>query len=561
MKDHPADGSLNIASKLEQLAACQPWKRALVYPESRDGAGRVAYSHLTFSQLNALADAYAWGLTSTGIQPAMRVLLMVRPSLEFTALVFALLKIGAVPVLIDPGMGWRKFMACVAEVAPQGFLGVPAAHVMRLLFPGKFRSVKVPVTLGRRWFWGGAALADLRHTERGTFPVCETQADDVAAILFTTGSTGPAKGVIYTHRIFDTQIRFLRDFYGITPDEVDLPCFPLFGLFSTALGVTAIIPEMDPTRPADVDPERIIEAVNDHGVTYSFGSPALWRTVSAYCMAKQVRLPSLQRVYMAGAPIPGYLHDRMLNHVLPPGADIVTPYGATECLPVASFTGTEMLAGTRDKTARGEGICVGKPVPEATVRIIRISDEAMPTWDDGRSLPDGEIGEIAVTGPMVTPAYLNRQEQTELAKIHDGDRLWHRMGDLGYLDAAGRLWVCGRKSHRVITADVTLFTVCCEAIFNEHPDVYRSALVGIGGDRQRQRPVIVIEPEPGKMPASPAARLCFTEELVDLARANPLTASIQDLLFHPAFPVDIRHNAKIRREDLAVWASAAVAAE
>ncbi len=548
---------MNIAHYLPDLAAEMPFKRAVVCPEGRDGKGRVAYSHLTFSQLNARCDHYAWALKGIGVEPGMRTLLMVRPGLDFMALTFALFKIGAIPVLIDPGMGWRGFLRCVAQVKPEAFLGIPLAHILRCVRPKPFKSIRIAVTLGRRWFWGGYALDRLKSAS-DPFPVRAVTPEDTAAILFTTGSTGPAKGVVYTHRIFNTQVEILRREYHIGPDDVDLPCFPLFALFSVALGATAVIPDMDPTRPAQVDPRRIIEAIHDQGVTYSFGSPALWRTVSAYCVGHGVTFPSVKLVLMAGAPVPAYLHERMLTRILPVGAEVHTPYGATESLPVSTFAGSLVLAETLEKTRKGKGICVGRPLQEITARIIRITDDPIERWEDSLVLPQGEVGEIAVKGPVVTPEYADLPDKTRLAKVHENGQIWHRIGDLGYLDKQGRLWFCGRKSHRVITEQGLMLTVCCEAIFNEHPRVHRSALVGIGRHRCRQTPVIVIEPEKGQFPRSAADKQRFASELLELAAKAEHTRNIRTVLFHRSFPVDIRHNAKIRREDLAVWASGQV---
>jgi len=545
--------AFNIAHYLPEAAAAFPWKRAVVRPEARDAAGRVAYSHLTFRQLDEACDRYAWGLSSIGISRGMRTLLMVRPGLDFYAITFALFKIGAVPVFIDPGMGWGQFMRCVSRTAPEAFIGVPAAHVLRLFFPGSFRTVKIRVTLGRRRLPGVCCIHRLPNKGAG-FPVAAVERDETAAVLFTTGSTGPAKGVFYTHRIFVEQTETLRREYRITPDDVDLPCFPLFGLFSTALGATAVIPDMDPSRPAHVDPERIVAAIKDHGVTYSFGSPTLWDAVSCHCTDHGITLPSLKRVLMAGAPVPGYLHRQLMFQVLAEGARTYTPYGATEALPVTNFTGAEMLAVTDKKTRRGAGMCVGRPMPEIDLRIIGITDDPIEFWSDDLALAQGEIGEIAVKGAVVTRAYDHLPEATHLAKIQDGEGLWHRMGDVGYCDSRGRLWLCGRKGHRVTTSDGVMFTIQCEAIFNEHSRVYRSALVGVGEDRGRQTPAIVIEPERGEFPRGDSDRQAFAQELLALGGESDLTRGIQHVLFHPSFPVDIRHNAKIRREALAEWA-------
>lgn len=543
----------NISHFIPEHARSQPGVRAVVFPCGRDGSGRRAYTHYTFAQLDSACDRFAWGLTRLGVQRGTRVLLMVRPSLDFFAMTFAIFKIGAIPVLIDPGMGWRRFMHCVAQAEPETLIGIPAAQVLCLLNPGYFRSVRIKVTLGRRLFWGGLSLDEFVPADRA-FPVQPVASQDTAAILFTTGSTGPAKGVTYTHEIFRTQTEVLRREYGIGPGDIDLPCFPLFGLFSTALGACAVIPDMDPSRPASVNPERIIEPILDHGITYSFGSPTLWSRVGAYCRERGIVFPTLKRIIMAGAPVPEYVHERLLNGALPAGAETYTPYGATESLPVANFRGREMLAETAECTRKGHGMCVGRPLPEVTVRMIEICDTPIANWEDVHEVPEGCIGEICVRGAIVTRSYDHLPEATRLAKIADGEAIWHRMGDVGYFDEKGRIWFCGRKSHRVITSQGTLYTVCCEAIINEHPDVYRSAMVGVGPDRQAQTPVIVIEPRTGCFPKNSAAERSFRDSVRALAAASEITRPIHEILFHRSFPVDIRHNAKIRREVLAEWA-------
>ncbi|HSO18988.1 MAG TPA: peptide synthase, partial [Desulfosarcina sp.] len=182
-----------------------------------------------------------------------------------------------------------------------------------------------------------------------------------------------------------------------------------------------------------------------------------------------------------------------------------------------------------------------------------ISDEPIERWDESLKVAQGEIGEIVVKGPQVTAGYFNREASTRLAKISDPEDggFFHRMGDLGYRDEQGRVWFCGRKSHRVITAAGTLFTIPCEAIFNTHQRVCRTALVGVGNPG-KQRPVLCVELEPGVQKSAQAA---IREELLEIGQSFEITRSIRDLLFHPALPVDIRHNAKIFREELTVWAA------
>ncbi|MGA1875866.1 MAG: fatty acid CoA ligase family protein [bacterium] len=543
---------MNIASYLSQMARNMPYQRAVVFPHTRDRQGRVSYTHLTFRQLHEKSDMYAHGFHGIGIKKGMRVLLMVRPGLEFIALTFALFKMGAVPVLIDPGMGKSNLLNCIASVEPEVFITFPLLHAARLFYRKYFQSVRFSLILGRPNLPGGRLIQDITPSRWEPFEMVETRDSDQAAILFTTGSTGRPKGAVYLHGMFDAQVKLIQKFYRIQEGEIDLPGFPLFALFSTAMGMTCVIPDMDPTRPAQVDPVKIIEAINNQGITNSFGSPAIWNRVSEYCLKNGIQLPSIKRILMAGAPVPGTL----LQHfprILSEGADTHTPYGATESLPVCSISGSEVLAETEAKSRAGAGTCVGLPLPSVRIKIIKISDEVIPDWGKAHELPPGEIGEIVVQGPMVTHEYYKLEEATALHKIYDGDRVWHRIGDAGYLDTKGRLWFCGRKTHRVITTEGTLFTVPCEAIFNQHPDVFRTALVGVGPEA-RKRPVLIVEPKRDTWPRRREEVRRFTGELQELGQRNQLTRQIKTFLFHPSFPVDIRHNAKIFREKLAVWA-------
>ncbi|MFQ3593344.1 MAG: peptide synthase, partial [Gemmataceae bacterium] len=204
-------------------------------------------------------------------------------------------------------------------------------------------------------------------------------------------------------------------------------------------------------------------------------------------------------------------------------------------------------------TAEGKGVCVGLPVPGVDIRIIRITDEPLPSWDDALCLPGGSVGEIVVRGPIVTARYFRRDQATALHKIRDGDTFWHRMGDVGYLDERGRLWFCGRKSHRVETAAGTLHTIPCEGVFNTHPAVYRTALVGVPQPKGTKVPVLCIELEPKA--AAEVDRELVVRQLHEIGAQYEHTRDIRLFLFHPGFPVDVRHNSKIFREKLAVWAA------
>jgi len=546
-----ADTTFNIASHLTRMADTAPGRTAVILSRTLRGGGRKRPPSITFAQLEDRSNRCAAGLTDAGIQHGTRVLVMLRPGFEFLEVVFALFKMGAVPVMIDPGMGLARMLACIRQVAPQALIGIPRAHVLRRLRRAAFGSIKCAVTTARRSPFGGLTLARLRERSTAHFETAETKRNDVAAILFTSGATGPPKGVVYEHGMFAAQVNAIQARYSIEPGEIDLPTFPLFGLFGPALGMTCVIPDMDATRPARANPANIVDAITIHRVTNTFGSPALWRRVGEYCLRRRTQLPTLRRVLIAGAPVSPEIVE-MLREALNPTADVHTPYGATEALPVSSISGGELLDDCADKSRRGHGICVGRPLAEMNVRFIRITDDAIQDWSDDLPVQDGVFGEIVVAGPVVTKEYFGLPGATKAAKISENGRIWHRMGDVGYRDADGRIWYCGRKAHVVATGKAALYSVCCEAVFNQHPHVRRSALVGIGPPQARS-PVLIVEPV-SRWNTIGRRRKAFLNQLRELGRTHAVTKDIKTILFHGSLPVDSRHNAKINREALAKWA-------
>ncbi|MDD2714696.1 MAG: fatty acid CoA ligase family protein [Candidatus Wallbacteria bacterium] len=540
----------NIAQYLPETAAKFPLQKAVICPGARIN-GRRSYLSVNFQQLNAECDRFAHGLFNSGLTRGMKTLLMVKPSIEFIALTFAVFKIGAIPVLIDPGMGIKRLLECIRNVEPDALIGIPQAHAARILFPACFKKTRLNVVVNSNLSFLGLPLEKISPECSESFPISDTTKASPAAILFTTGSTGPAKGVLYEHGMFDAQVQMLHDLYDFQPGEVDLAGLPVFALFDAALAMTCVVPDMDPSHPALVNPANIVEAIRDNGVTTSFGSPAIWNRVSEYCLDHNIVLPTLRRVLMAGAPVPGSLVEKF-KKVIPLG-DIHTPYGATESLPASSISGSKLISDTLEKSRQGFGTCVGMPAPNVEIRVIRISESPIQEWISSLILPPSEVGEIVIKGPQVTKEYYGNPAETELSKIRQGGEFWHRIGDVGYLDQQGRLWFCGRKSHRVELKDRILFTVPCEAIYNQHPNVSRTALVGIEIDGETC-PVIVVEPKTGFFPEDRQAVKQFRRELFELGKKYEHTRNIKIFLFHKSFPVDIRHNAKIFREKLSVWA-------
>ena len=549
------DGPCNVAAALVEQARQQPHSPAIHYPVGVRN-GTVQYRSASYAELDALSDSYARGLLNYGIQRGARVALMVPPGLDFFALFFALFKAGIVPVLIDPGIGMKPLKTCLAEAEPEAFIGITRAQLARIILRWSPHSIRRTVTLGPRLAWSGLSLRGLARRGGVTGPsvLADTQAEEIAAILFTSGSTGIPKGVVYRHRHFTAQVDMLRSTFGIQRGEVDLATFPPFALFDPALGMTTVVPHMDPTRPARANPAYLVQAIDRFSVTNVFGSPALLRVLGDHCRAQHRQLPTLRRVLSAGAAVPADTV-ALMQRAMPTGGSVYTPYGATECLPVACISSHDMSADLVAATRNGAGTCVGCPVIPNEVAILRLSDEAMETLCREDLLPVGAVGEIIVHGPTTTDRYWQRHEQTRLAKISDDQgRIWHRMGDAGYVDEQGRLWFCGRKSQRVRTPQGDLFADQIEAIFNTIGDIERSALVGVGAPGE-QVAVLCVELRRGVKGRPPACKKAVEQAVRAKAADHSKLRSLGRVLFHPGFPVDIRHNSKINRQSLAAWAA------
>ena len=533
----------NVARHLRIAATEQPDGLATKSPTGVLSTGEVRHEVRTFRQLDQESDAATGYFLDAGITEGARVLLAVRPGHDLIVGMFALLKLGAVPVAIDPGMGWSAFLDCVRRSRPTALVGVRAATLLSRLPFAAFRTLRTRVTVG-----DGAWRRALATTSQPPRPVAAVRPDAPAAILFTSGSTGAPKGVCYTHGMFDAQIELVRTTYALRPGETDMAMLPLFALFNPALGATTVTPLLDPSKPLAADPAPLVSALIAEKVTRSFGSPAIWSKVADHCESRGLTLPDLRLLLIAGAPVSGELLAKL--RTIAPHCETHTPYGATECLPVTTITATELLGEARQLALRGQGTCVGRPVSGVEIRVIRETDGAIATLAEALTCAPGEIGEIIATGPSVTREYDGLPEATRLAKIADGDRIWHRMGDLGSLDAEGRLFFFGRRVEKVRTVEGDLPTESLEPVFRQHPQAFRCALIGLG-DAPRQTPALVVEPRAGSFPATDADRERFIAELRELGRIHPQSTVVKHIVFQRALPVDVRHNAKIHRLQLA----------
>lgn len=534
---------MNIANRIVETSKRMPDKKSVVFSE-RQSDGSYKYPFYTFKQFEERSNQFAHKLTKAGIKPGMRTLLFVRPCLDFSIITFALFKIGAIPVLIDPGMGIKNLLSSIQQVKPEAMVSIGLVHWIRRFKPGAFKNIKVKVSLQKVGFRTQYLYEDLEKEDK-SFPIYPAKDSDYSAILFTSGGTGIPKGVLYTHGILNAQTDALQKMFSLDETQSDLPGFPLFALFTLAMGMTSVVPDMDPTKPAKCDPEKLVKNIRDNNITFVAGSPSIWEKVGKYCLAHKIQLPSIKQVVMFGAPVRSEIHE-MYKRILVNG-DTYTPYGATESLPISLISGSQILSGKADQTRSGAGTCIGQAVPGIEIKIIKASD--IPEMRL-QVLGAGEIGEIIVSGLQVTPGYFDMAEENIKSKIVENGKLWHRVGDIGYLDHENNLWFLGRKTHRVKVDDSTThYSIRVEAIFNQHPEIKRTALIQILKN-DRVTPALAIE----RLDGDTRLNAAFKRELEALAQSSAHTRMIQDFFLHPSFPVDVRHNIKIDRSKLSRWA-------
>ncbi len=529
-----------LFEKFEHTAASQPNKPAFIYYSPRTKNWDV----FTYQQFADSTNRFILGLQACSLTPNMTAAVMTPPSIEFFPFACALLKLGIIPIILDPAVGLKKVGEILKESQPDIFIGNTLTHTLRKIFGWGRGTIKHNLTINS--VKGRKSKVNNPITNY-QLPISNLQSPStvhrplstVSAIIYTSGSTGLPKGAIYTQANLAAQLTMLQQTFHITPDEIDLPAFPLYALIDVLLGVTSVIPDVTFPIPAKTDPEKVIQAIQRFGVTNMFASPVVLELLSSFGRAN---LPSLKRIITAGAPATIPLQEKF-RKLLDDKTDLFGIYGATETLPIAKVESREIFS-LKEKTEHGAGICLGKPIDGVTVRIIEISETAISEWRDDLEVEKNIVGEITVQSAATTRAYVG-QIGNLTYKIKIDDDIIHRMGDVGYFDEEGRLWYCGRKSHRVITKDEILFTEQIENIFNAHPQVNRTALVGVNS-----KPVLWVELEKNAKENKDKIR----QELIEMAKPHPQASKIKVFLFMKKFPTDARHNSKIIREELTVMA-------
>ena len=501
---------MNIALLLKNQSEQLPDKAAVVCNDNK----------VTFMELEEEINRCANYLVKQGIEQGTKVLLFIPPSIELPVVTFALFKIGAIPIFIDPGMGLKSLRKAVSEVAPDAMIAVPLIRKLSRIFRNAFKSVRVKLDY--------TAIREASKDESCSFEEYDAPEDEMAAILFTSGGTGKPKGVVYTHKIFVQQTKLLQEMYSLTPDDVDCPCFSLFSFFTISMGLTSYVPRMDASHPAKTDPSGIVRNLQENNTTFAAGSPAIWIKVADYCLLHDIQLPALKHLVMFGAPVDIEMHEKW-QKILPNGSTY-TPYGATESLPISNISGEYILENTADLTLGGAGVCVGKAVPSVEVRIYN---------ED----------EIIVSGDTTTKEYYNEPDATLNSKLTIDGKLWHKVGDVGTIDEEGRIWFWGRTNHVIKLGNKKLYPVPCQTVFNQHEKIKRTALIGPSIDGEIV-PSLAIELHDGKAELTDS----LLEELIAIRDSYEFTKPIKHFFVKKSFPVDVRHNIKIDNIALCDWA-------
>ena len=530
---------MNVSDQITDIALKLPYKMANVMPEKRSG-DKYLYSHYTFIQFEKRVNQFSHKLIKMNVKKGDKVLVFIKPCLDFAPLVFALFKIGAICVFIDPGMGKKNFLNAIKQVSPDILIGIPIVNVLRLFYKENFLSIKTFINFASFSLFNAKSIYKALNDEPVVFESVKHNQDELAAILFTSGGTGIPKGAEYTHSIFIEQTKMLQKEFSLNASDVDVPGFPLFALFTLSMGMTSYIPDMDPSKPGRASGEKLVKNIMDSGATFVAGSPSIWKNVAEYCIENRITLTSVRVVCMFGAPIPNDLHRKFQKILL--NGTTYTPYGATESLPIANISGKEVLLETAKLSDEGRGTCVGFPLEGVEIKIIKSTPEIIHDINEVNLLNINEIGEIIVSSPTTTKAYYQMEAKTRESKINDHGRIWHRMGDVGYFDQKGRLWFCGRKSHVVELAGKAHYTIPIESIVNQHPQIDRSALI-----EYKNELALVIQRTDKKSKLSEMDRNEFYTEVYDLLSQHKLTKDIHHIFLINALPVDVRHNIKIDR--------------
>ena len=483
---------------------------------------------VSFSELGQQVDVVASQLTESGLYPGDRVLLAVPVSIETYVVMLAVMKAGMTTMFIDPAHSAARVVQILKSWPPAAVVSTRTILLFRFLMP-ELRRIPIRFVVGSPS--AGATKLSFSDFRPDAFATTKRSPADSALLTFTSGSTGEPKPVLRTHVFLRRQLAILDEIADVRDDDIDYVAMPMFVLFNLAKAVTSIIPAADMKRPGRAEPAALFRQMQGERVTRTVASPALLERLANHCLIKRLRLHDLRCVSTGGGPVSPSLA-RKLKKVAP-SASVKMVYGSTEAEPIACLDDSDVSVNDREKMRRGDGLLVGRPVRGCSVRIIRsrpgvpvdpCSSDSFATL----SMGVGEIGEIAVNGSHVMTGYADASHNCA-TKIEVDGSIWHRTGDAGYFDPAGRLWLVGRCSAVIKDRRGTVYPFQVEYAVDAVSGIRRSALIGY--DHQR---VLVVE----------AADLQFRSDCASAARCVAEN-DIDRILVVRRIPMDKRHDAKV----------------
>mgnify|MGYP001986921756 CR=1 FL=1 len=505
---------------------------------------------VTFGELDELVQRTAEGLFGTGgVQVGDRVAVMIPPGVDLAIALYACWRMGAVPVLIDGGLGPAQMGAAMKVADPNHLIGIrrALAAARTLRWPGRRIAVEPTHRVARRLLGVEHDLASLQDAPSVPLPAVDPDAE--AAVVFTSGATGPSKGVRYSAARIDTQIRTLVEQYNISADDSLVAAFAPFALYGPAMGIPSTVPDMDVSSPGTLTAATLLDAVEAVDASLVFASPAailsVLETLDELGARDRTALDHVRLLLSAGAPVPGHVLRAAVDRLVP-NAAAHTPYGMTECLPVADID-LVSLESLGPDALHHLGVCVGMPVDSVELLIDPLDELGVPT-----GLPTSEpglLGEVWVQAAHQRLGYDRLWHTTHLASPADGT---HATGDIGTIDADGRLWIGGRTGHVIRTATGPVAPTPIERAVDMLDGIRRSAAVGVGPAGAQVVVVIAETSDAGRRPRQSSL------DRIDRIRAAVAEATGLDVaacLEVPSLPVDRRHNSKIDRTHLADWAT------
>ncbi len=534
LEGHLRDFPTRTALRWGKRGALEAWDKTMT--------SAIPHDEINYAQMAGRISAFANGLKKIGIAKGDRIIIFLPMSLDMYVAMFAVQRIGAIAVFLD---SWARagHLGATAEcVGPKGMVSFKQAFdlvdqveefkkmPLRIMYgPGenfthKFEELMVP----------------------GDCPMEPVESETTALITFTTGSTGKPKGANRTHRFLSAQHHALSHVIPYAAADIDMPIFPIFSLNNLATGVTTVLPAINLAAPTDMDPAILANQVLNHKINCATMSPSNLVGLSKFCAENKIMLTQMKRMVTGGAPISR--DDVEKYYKIAPQSELWVLYGSTEAEPMAHIEGRDMLKEKRNADAEivEEGVNVGHISEDVDYKFIKLVDGPITLGPKGWSdteVPVGEVGEFICTGDHVCKEYYNNPDAFLATKIKGPDgRVFHRTGDLGYLDQEKNLWLVGRVNNAIVREGKYYFPVKSEVIMKRLAFTYRCAFFGLPDDKLGQKTCVAIELPSG----TDLATFKFSDAKTEVKRIFAKNKTpLDEVYFVKSVPMDPRHHSKV----------------